>query len=255
MNNLNDQTHVLCSRIKSSKHFVVFSGAGMSLESGIPTFRGEEGIWSKYNPNVLDIDYFYSYPEKSWPVIREIFYDYFDAAKPNIGHRVLGLLQQINLLKAIITQNIDNLHQEGGAKTVYEFHGNSKYLICTKCQSRKHVNDSDLKILPVTCSSCKGLMKPDFIFFGEGIPAFAYEMSFKLAREADLLLIVGSTGEVMPAAMVPYEAKRSGAYVVEINPKPSSFTSSVTDLFIQAKAGETLNEVAKYLGLADELIN
>lgn len=242
------------SKIYASKRMVAFTGAGISVESGIPSFRGESGIWDKYDSRNLDIEYFYSNPDKAWSVIKELFYDNFGKAKPNIAHKVLGLMQQKGFLKSIITQNIDNLHQEGGALIVHEFHGNSKYLVCTKCGLRRYISEVNIDFLPVLCEKCNSLLKPDFVFFGEGIPREAYEKSFNDARNADLLLVVGSTGEVMPAALIPSEAKRNGAFIVEINPQPSNFTNSVTDLFIKGKAGEVLLNVAKQMGLMLENI-
>lgn len=237
------------NKIKTAAHLIAFTGAGISVESGIPPFRGEKGIWNKYDPKVLDIDFFYSQPHDSWPVIREIFYDFFGKAKPNNAHLVLGKLQQADYLKSIITQNIDNLHQEGGATVVREFHGNSKYIICTKCDCRVHVSEADLSNLPLKCEQCGALMKPDFIFFGEGIPQDAYQKSFTDARNADVVVVIGSTGEFMPAGIVPYEAKKNNAFIIEINTEPTNFTNSITDLFIEGKAGDVLLQVSKTLGL------
>jgi NAD-dependent deacetylase len=251
-NSWHSQIDQLVNKISTAKHLVVFTGAGMSVESGIPTFRGEDGIWSRYDPKILDIDYFYSHPEIAWPVIREIFYDFFGKAKPNRGHIVLGQLQKLGILKSIITQNIDNLHQEGGATSVIEFHGNSEQLVCVKCNVRKHVSMVDLDVLPVKCEVCHSVLKPDFVFFGEGIPPLSYQKSFDEARLADVVLIIGSTGEVMPAAMMPYEANKNGAFIIEINPESSNFTSKLTDMFIRGKAAEVLDAVALKMDLIEE---
>ena len=120
--------------IKNSKHLTVFTGAGISVESGIPPFRGSEGLWSKYDPEVLELDYFHRNPDVSWKIIKEIFYDFFGKAKPNDSHFGISKLEDLGIVKTIITQNIDNLHQEAGSKNVIEFHGNSKVLICTLFQ-------------------------------------------------------------------------------------------------------------------------
>jgi NAD-dependent deacetylase len=237
----------IVEKIRNANYLMAFTGAGMSVESGIPPFRGEHGIWNRYDPQVLEIDYFYRHPEASWKVIKEIFYDFFGKAQPNAGHKVLGMMEQNGLLQCVVTQNIDNLHQEGGSQTVFEFHGNSKYLICTQCGFRKKVDAHDLEVLPPHCSHCQGLLKPDFVFFGEGIPEQAYTHSFVAARQADVVLVIGSLGEVMPAAMIPSEAKRKGAFIIEINPEPSNFTRSVTDLYIPGKAGDVLSKVADKL--------
>jgi len=226
--------------LKQSNYTIAFTGAGMSVESGVPPFRGENGIWNKYDPKVLDMDFFYENPMESWKVIREIFYDYFGKANPNDGHKVLGRWEQKGFLKSVITQNIDNLHQEGGSTEVYEFHGNSQTMECTSCDYKFPASEVDFERLPVRCPQCGGLVKPAFIFFGEAIPIGAYTSSLDAARKADVCLVIGSLGEVMPAAMIPWEAKNNGASIIEINPKPSRFTGSITDVHLVAGASEAL---------------
>jgi NAD-dependent deacetylase len=244
---MESQIEWLANKISHARNTVVFTGAGISVESGIPPFRGENGIWNRYDSRVLDIDHFINHPLESWMVIKEIFYDFFGKAVPNAAHQVLGRMEQLGLIECVITQNIDNLHQEGGSQTVYEFHGNSKYLVCMRCNNRQHVSKFSLDELPVLCGSCGGLMKPDFVFFGEGIPPLAYAASLDAAHHCDLMIVIGSLGEVMPAAMIPAEAKRKGAFIVEINPEPTNFTSSVTDLHIRGKAGEVMTQLAARL--------
>jgi NAD-dependent deacetylase len=246
---MESQIELFAHKILNAKSTVVFTGAGISVESGIPPFRGEHGIWDKYDPQLLEIDFFLHHPLESWVVIKEIFYDSFGKAMPNAAHQILGRMEQQELVECVITQNIDNLHQEGGSQHVHEFHGNSKFLVCTCCGIRQHVSQVSLEVLPVKCSSCNGLMKPDFVFFGEGIPPLAYAASLDAARHCDLMIVIGSLGEVMPAAMVPSEAKRRGAFIAEINPQPSNFTSSVTDLFIKGKAVEVMTKLAAQLSL------
>ncbi len=226
--------------IKNAKHLISFTGAGISVESGIPPFRGESGIWNRYDPQLLDIDYFMSNPEKSWGAIREIFYDFFEVAKPNRAHEVLAAMEKKGLLKAVITQNIDNLHFDAGSEEVYEFHGNSQKLRCTKCDSLYLAKETDLSNLPPKCPKCGGLLKPDFIFFGEGIPPVAYSKSFEAAQKADVVIVIGSTGEVMPACHVPIMAKQHGATIIEINPGESAFTRQITDYHLPYKAGEAM---------------
>ncbi len=222
---------------------MAFTGAGISVESGIPPFRGEGGIWNRYDPQLLDITYFLQEPSQSWEAIREIFYDFFTLAKPNNAHKVLAWLEQEGILKAVVTQNIDNLHFDAGSKEVYEFHGNSQNLRCLQCNNTYHVKDVDLKEIPPKCENCGGLLKPDFIFFGEGIPSLAYQQSFEAAHKADVVIVIGSTGEVMPACNVPYEAKRNGATIIEINPGDSNFTHQITDLHLKMNAGEGMMKI------------
>ncbi len=224
---------------------VAFTGAGISVESGIPPFRGAEGLWSKYNPEFLDIDFFYRHPAESWKLIKEIFYDFFGKAKPNAAHYALAELEKANLLDAVITQNIDNLHQEAGSKTVYEFHGNSRRLICTECENSLPVQKTNLDVLPPRCPDCHGILKPDFIFFGEAIPEPANSLSFAEAEKADLFILIGTTGEIMPASMIPDLAKQSGAKIIEINIEPSAYTRRITDLFIREKATRAMSDILK----------
>lgn len=244
MENLLKETTEL---IRKSKSTIAFTGAGISVESGIPPFRGELGLWNKYNPEVLDLGYYLQNQEKCWRYIREIFYDFFADAKPNSAHLVLAKMEQKGLINSIITQNIDNLHQEAGSKTVHEFHGNSKKLKCLKCGKTYRANQFDFKNIPPRCEIDNEILKPDFIFFGEGIPPEAYANSFDEAEKAEVCLIIGSTGEVMPASQIPRIAKQNGATIIEINPENSMFTNQITDIHLKGKAGEILSEMAKFL--------
>ena len=246
MNNVKEAVNLL----EKSGYTTAFTGAGISVESGIPPFRGKEGLWSKYNPVVLDIDYFHTHPKESWSVIKEIFYDFFGKAKPNDAHYALAKMEKAGLLKNVITQNIDNLHQEAGSREVYEFHGNSRELVCTKCNKRYNVEELDFDNLPVTCPACGGLIKPDFIFFGEGIPSLAYQKSIEAAESADVFILIGTTGEIMPASQIPILAKNNGAKIIEINIEPSNYTYNITDIFLQGKATEMMNRLVKELKLA-----
>ena len=233
--------------INDSNYTTAFTGAGISVESGIPPFRGEKGLWNKYDPQVLDLHYFYSNPKESWTVIKEIFYDFFVNAKANDAHLGLAKLEELNKLKAIITQNIDNLHQEAGSKIVHEFHGNSKKLICTSCSYTTIASKISFDKVPVLCPECQQLIKPDFIFFGEGIPPLAYQNSIEAAQNSEVMIVIGTTGEVMPACQMPIVAKQNGAIIIEINTEESKFTHTITDLFLQGKASEIINEIISHL--------
>lgn len=225
-----------------AEYAISFTGAGISVESGVPPFRGADGIWSKYDPNTLDLGFFYQNPTESWIVIRELFYNYFGNAKANPAHLALAKFEQKGIIKSIITQNIDNLHQQAGSQAVFEFHGNSQKLLCTKCHTYYKPGDIDFEKLPPYCE-CSGLIKPDFIFFGEGIPMEAYQLSVSAARKCDVVVVVGSTGEVMPAAQMPFIAKENGATIIEINPEKSKFSGLITDIHLQGKAGEVLSKL------------
>jgi NAD-dependent deacetylase len=239
-----DRIRAAAALIRQSHHLTAFTGAGISVESGIPLFRGPGGLWGKYDPRTLELDFFLAHPDKAWPVIREIFYDNFGRAKPNRAHEVLAAWEARGLLKVLITQNIDNLHYEAGSRNIVEFHGNSRKLVCLKCGTRVDARPQLLETLPPRCS-CGGIYKPDFIFFGEGIPPQAHTGAQDAAGMTDVMVIIGSTGEVYPAAAVPQAARGNGASIIEVNPAPSEFTASVTSLFIPMKAGEALDLIEK----------
>ncbi|TAJ12004.1 NAD-dependent deacylase [Marinilabiliaceae bacterium JC017] len=246
---MSDKLERVASLLENSRYAIAFTGAGISVESGIPPFRGENGIWNKYDPKVLDIDYFFQKPEVAWMAIKEIFYEFFGKAIPNEAHLFLANAERKGWIKSVVTQNIDNLHQLAGSKEVYEFHGNAQKLVCTQCHFHSAVSEQTFDVLPVLCPECHSLMKPDFVFFGEGIPQMAYDKSMEAARQTDLVIVVGALGEVMPAAMIPLEAKRNGATIVEINPEPTNFTKQITDIHISGKAGEVFKSLSGLMNI------
>jgi len=243
----NDNIHRAAELILKSKFTTAYTGAGISVESGIPPFRGDGGLWSKYDPISLQINQFLEHPLKSWEIIKEIFYNFLGSAKPNKAHLVLAEMEQQGLLSRTITQNIDNLHQEAGCKHVYDFHGNSKRLVCLSCHAFYPVYEVNLDHLPPTCKQCGGLLKPDFVFFGETIPSVPLAAAYEAAKISDVFLIIGTTGEVMPANQFPLMAKDNGAMIIEVNPEVSNYTSIVTDTFLQGKATEMMGLLAKAL--------
>jgi len=231
--------------IQSSKRVTVFTGAGISVESGIPPFRGDDGLWAKYDPIILDLDFYHQQTNKSWPIIKELFFDFFNKAKPNPAHTVLAKWEKNGIIEDIITQNIDNLHQEAGSKKVFEFHGTAQNFVCTQCAMIYKSNELKLTNEAPHCLSahCSGLLKPDFIFFGEGIPQKAYEASLYATQHSDVFIVVGTTGEIMPASQIPIIAKQNGAKIIEINVKPSNYTHSIVDIFLQGKASSIFNQL------------
>ncbi len=231
--------------IRNSSRTTAFTGAGISVESGVPTFRGGDGLWEKYDPMVLDIGYFTEHPKKSWEVIKEIFYDFFVNVKPNRAHYALAELETAGLLQSVITQNIDNLHFDAGSKEVYEFHGNSRTLVCMNCGVAVASSGIDLSILPPVCKECGALLKPDFVFFGEPIPFEANEKAWSEVVNADVFLVIGTSGEVMPASQIPYEAKNRGKKIIEINISPSNYTENVTDIFLKGEASEIMDKLLR----------
>lgn len=244
-----DKLNEAATLIRKAKYAVAFTGAGISVESGIPPFRGENGLWNKVDPIFLEIEYFRKKPLQSWKKIKEIFYDSLGDTQPNIAHETLAKMEKRSFLESIITQNIDHLHQKAGNRYVYELHGTYKQLVCTECGSEFDMSFADLKYLPPTCYICKGILKPDMVFFNEPIPAFAKKRSFEEARKADVLIIIGTNAEVLPAAEIPVVAKEHGAKIIEININETHFSNDITDIFLKGKATEALKGIGELLYL------
>jgi NAD-dependent deacetylase len=234
--------------IKNSKNLIALTGAGHSVESGIPDFRGKDGLWTRYDPMVYaHIEMFRRHPEKSWEMLAEM-QNLTGTAKPNAAHFALARLEEIGYLKAIITQNVDNLHQEAGSKKVIEFHGNDKHLECLDCGRVYEAAEFQItkKTLPV-CKKCLSILKPTVVFFGEAIPHAALMESMMLADKADVVMVIGTSAQVYPAASIPYNAKDHGASVIEMNLEETSLTHSITDVFIQGLLGTTLPELIRHI--------
>ena len=233
---------------------MAFTGAGISVESGIPPFRGADGLWSKVDPSFIEIDTFMRSPENSWAKIRELFYDHWGQAKPNSAHYRIAEMVRRGMIRGIVTQNIDCLHQRAGApvEKVHEFHGTLDALVCMRCSAVYGPDRSLIEQSRPSCPKCGGLLKPDFVFFSEGIPEAAFKNSFRLAETCAWCLVIGTSGEVMPACEVPRTAKQHGAKIIEINPEPTAFTRTVTDVFLQGTAGAMMDALAAELGIPAE---
>lgn len=234
--------------IKDSSYAVAFTGAGISVESGIAPFTGVGGLWNQYDPKFIEINFFLENPTRSWQEMKRIFFTDMDEAQPNTAHNVLGKMEHRGLLKGVITQNIDGLHQRGGSKNVQEFHGTIHTLSCLHCGRKYRLEDVNLDAIPPTCL-CGGVLKPDFVFYGEGIPPRAYENSAQMAQHADVMIIVGTAGQVMPACSLPLAAKEHGCKIIEVNPRESSYTGRITDLYFAQPATQFFEALAKELRL------
>jgi len=229
--------------ILNARHVTAFSGAGISVESGIPPFRGKNGLWNKFNPVFLDIDNFHRNPLESWKLIKQIFYDFIGEAKPNAAHFALAEMEKNGNLNCIITQNIDNLHHQAGSKNIIEYHGTTRDLVCTNCNRSIPADSVDLNHLPPKCSKCGSVLKPDFVFFGEPIPEPTSTNSFREVDISDVFVLIGTTGEIMPASAIPVTAKKNGAKIIEVNTERSNYTDTVTDIFLQGKATAVFTEL------------
>lgn len=246
---MNKKLKIAAELLRKAKYAVAYTGAGISVESGIPPFRGENGLWNTTHPIFLEIEFFRKKPLQSWLKIKEIFYDVLVDVEPNLAHQILAKMEARSFLETVITQNIDYLHQKAGSHNVYELHGTYKQLICTECSTEYDISFADLNYLPPTCFICKGILKPNIVFFNEPIPTFAKKRSFEEAAKCDVMLIIGTNAEVLPAARIPEIAKENGAKIIEINIEPSHFTNTVTDVFIEMKATQAMSEIGKLLYL------
>jgi NAD-dependent deacetylase len=247
---MNDTIREAAEVIKNSKNLIALTGAGISVESGIPDFRSPGGLWEKFDPQVYaSIDTFNRLPGKSWEMIFEMM-DVIIDAEPNPAHRSLAWMEEKGYLKSVITQNVDNLHQAAGSKNVIEYHGNSSMLICVHCHTDNETDRFREKLkekeIP-RCPECDRILKPSVVFFGEMIPQRAMIESQFLADSADGVLVVGTSAIIYPAAGIPVAAKNGGAKIVEFNLEETNYTESITDIFIGGPAGETLPAVVDAL--------
>lgn len=231
----------------SAPRAFALTGAGISVESGIPDFRSANGIWAKYPPEKFaTIDAFLARPDDVWRMWRELAAGLAGAA-PNPAHIALAQLEQQGKLEAVVTQNIDNLHQRAGSQRVIEYHGNGGRLFCMKCHRRSPLVLEALGEGAPRCA-CGGLLKPDVVLFGELIPSHALFDAEAIAQRARAVLIVGTSAQVYPAAGLPHTAKRNGAVIIECNVEPTDFTSEITDIFLPGPAGLVLPLLADALG-------
>jgi NAD-dependent deacetylase len=231
--------------ILQSKKTIAFTGAGISMESGIPDFRGTQGLWQKYDPEeYAHIHAFYSNPDRVWLMLKEMF-SLIMTAKPNPAHIGLAELERMGLLSFIVTQNVDGLHQAAGSQNVIEFHGTHRTLSCLKCSTKTEGSSLTLEDLPPRCSRCSSLLKPDVVFFGEPIPWEAQVMSFKESKSCSAVLVIGTSAVVYPAATIPITAKERGAVVIEINMEPTPLTEQISDYLILGSAGEIISAIVE----------
>jgi len=231
----------LLENLRDAENVAVLTGAGVSAESGVPTFRDPGGIWEKFRPEQLanfeafmsDPDFVWSWYQHRREIMREV--------KPNKGHIALAEMEDIFPGFDLVTQNIDNLHFRAGSKKVTELHGNIERNFCMKCRTFYFEIDlSEKKVLK--CEKCGGLIRPDVVWFGEMLPVKELTHAEECAANADVFFTIGTSAEVYPAAMLPIIAKKAGAYVVEINTKPTAISSELDEI-LTGKSGEILFEL------------
>lgn len=233
--------------IARAKNIVALTGAGISVESGIPPFRGKGGIWEKFDPmEYAHIDAFLSNPAKVWQVLVKALIDVIGRAKPNDAHTGLARLERMGKLTTVITQNVDGLHQAAGNTDVIEYHGSFARLRCLACRTRCESATAELSRIPPRCA-CGGILRPECIFFGEMIAPEHLMRSGKAAGACDLMLVVGTSAVVYPAAGIPEIARNAGAKVIEINPEKTELTGSISDYLIRGPAGRVMQQVLEQL--------
>lgn len=226
---------------------VALTGAGVSVASGIPAFRGRDGLWSRFDPEEFaHMEAFRRDPERVWAMLEEL-YDALAAARPNPAHQALARLEELGYLRAVITQNIDGLHQAAGSRDVIELHGNFQRVVCMDCGSRYSAESvRRLAGLPGGGGHrcwCGGWLKPDIVFFGEELPQYAFLRAWAEVQNAGLLLVVGTSAEVEPAASLPRWARKAGAVLAEVNPHPALGA----DVLLAAPAEQVLPAVVHQL--------
>ena len=225
--------------ISTGRPCVALTGAGISVESGIPSFRGAQGLWTKYDPmKFASLEAFMADPAEVWKMLAELD-QVVAAARPNPAHQALAQMEEMGLLQAVVTQNIDGLHQAAGSKRVIEFHGTGHKLRCLSCRKQFKRTELSLESLPPRCA-CGGIIKPEVIFIGEAIPFQAAEDAFSWTDRCGTFLVVGTSASITPASQLPQQAKAHGAKVIELNPEPTWLSHGISDLVIPAMAGEAL---------------
>ena len=240
-----DQAAALLRRARSA---IAFTGAGISVESGIPHFRGEGGLWTRFDPyQVAHIETFRKDPAQYWTYSLE--YRRADA-EPNPAHRALVDLEQRGHLRAVVTQNTDGLHQKAGSREVIELHGSGQGVVCLDCEARfprTEIDQLNRAHCPPSCPSCGGsFLKPTVVLFGEALPEAALRQAQLLAAAADAVLIVGSSLQVYPAAGIPRLAREHGAQLCIVNAEPTPYDAAAAAV-IHGKAGDVLPEIARRL--------
>jgi NAD-dependent deacetylase len=224
--------------LTAARRVVALTGAGLSVESGIPPFRGPGGLWTKYGEPPMDgYQRFLADPAKEWkerlaPKAEwaRALRDTLAAAKPNAGHRALAELERLGRCAGVITQNVDDLHRQAGTRNLLEIHGNHQLLRCLDC-ARRFEPDAvavDPDDLPPRCPECGGVIKSDTVQFGEPIPPDVLRRCYEEVEGADCMLVVGTSATVYPAAEFPLEILRKGGAIIEVNAEDTEFTSQAT---------------------------
>jgi len=226
----------ISDKLKKAKNIVLVTGAGISQESGIPTFRGKDGLWRKYDPMQLaTIDAFYEDPKLVWEWYEERRKNIL-AANPNPGHTAIAELEKYKQV-SVLTQNIDGLHQRAGSTHVYELHGSIITIKCTVCDFKDKIVSS-FSQLPPLCK-CGNILRPDVVWFGESLPQGVWKSAIDQASSCDVMVVVGTSLVVSPANLLPVYAKQNGATMIEVNIEQTPMSSSM-DISLRTSAASAL---------------
>ena len=229
----------ISDQLKKAKNIVFVTGAGISQESGIPTFRGKDGLWRKYDPMTLaTIDAFYQNPKLVWEWYEERRQNIL-AANPNPGHKAIAELEQYKQV-SVLTQNIDGLHQRAGSTNVYELHGSIITIKCTVCDFKDTIT-SNFTHLPPLCK-CGNMLRPDVVWFGETLSQDIWKSAIEQSSSCDVMVVVGTSLAVSPANLLPVYAKQNGALMIEVNPDETPMSGTM-DLSVRSSAAKTLPEL------------
>ena len=233
----------ISDKLKKAKNIVFVTGAGISQESGIPTFRGKDGLWRKYDPMTLaTIDAFYQNPKLVWEWYEERRQNILKA-NPNPGHIAMAELEKYKDV-TVLTQNIDGLHQRAGSTKVYELHGSIITIKCTVCDFRDTITSS-FSNLPPLCK-CRNMLRPDVVWFGESLPQDIWKTAIEKSSSCDVMIVVGTSLAVSPANLLPVYAKENRALMIEVNPDQTPMSTTM-DLSLRSSAAKTLPELVSIL--------
>ncbi|MGI0045660.1 MAG: SIR2 family NAD-dependent protein deacylase [Nitrosotalea sp.] len=229
----------VADKLHQAEKIVFVTGAGVSQESGIPTFRGKDGLWRKYDAmRLATIDAFYENPKLVWEWYEERRSNIL-AIKPNAGHLAIAELEKFKPIH-VLTQNIDGLHQRAGSTKVYELHGSIITIKCTVCDFKDTITSS-FSQLPPLCK-CNNILRPDVVWFGESLPQDVWHTAMQQARSCDVMVVVGTSLAVSPANLLPAYAKQNGATVIEVNPEETPMSANM-DLSIRSSAVRAIPEL------------
>jgi NAD-dependent deacetylase len=234
-----------------ARYVIALTGAGLSVESGIPPFRGPGGLWTKYGePPMNGFERFLADPKKAWEdrlaprgPLRELWKALAEA-RPNPGHVALADLEALGVLKALITQNVDDLHRQAGSRQLLEIHGNATLIRCLECVGRFAHDEIPTRELPPRCPRCGGLLKSDTVSFGEPIPSDVLARCHEETEQADCVIVAGTSASVYPAAQLPISVHQRGGTLIEVNPHPSDITP-LCGISLRTESGVALPQIVE----------